>query len=104
MRDDALRSSCFASLDVLCARYGEEVPYRDGLDQGFPFRGRRVPFLSAQYEVHVSARLLDEDDGPMLDVLKTFHREPIVLPQRRAWRPDRDRLAVRFDRFTATAG
>lgn len=296
MRDEDIRSSCFASLDVLCARYGEDVPYRDGLDQGFPFRGRRVPFLSTQkgifraaaqrgpaalsiqtsskspyddeqvesgflyayragsidqpdnralrtarelavpivyfvatrpswykplypcfvveddpiarrvlvspgrmigpldeqeptpvenpierrylvretrvrvhqarfrgrvipayngrcaicrlketrlldaahivgdleqqgepvvsnglslcsihhrafdqdlvgvspdYEVHVSMRLLDEDDGPMLDVLKTFHRQPIVVPERRTWRPDRVRLAARFERFSS---
>jgi putative restriction endonuclease len=295
-RDDDLRSSCFASLDVLCARYGEDVPYRDGLDQGFPFRGGRVPFLSTQkgifraaaqrgpaalaiqtsskspyddeqvdggflyayragsvdqpdnralraahvleaplvyfvatrpgwykplypffvvdddpvagrvlvspgrmvgpldeqepiavespiereylvretrvrvhqarfrgrvipayagrcaicrlretrlldaahivgdleadgeplvsnglslcsihhrafdqdlvavspdYDVRVSRRLLEEEDGPMLDVLKTFHLQPIVLPQRRSWQPDRSRLARRFERFAA---
>jgi putative restriction endonuclease len=47
-RDDDLRSSCFASLDVLCATFGEDVPYRGGLDRGFPFRGARVPFLSPQ--------------------------------------------------------
>ncbi|MGI8607197.1 MAG: HNH endonuclease [Gaiellaceae bacterium] len=46
MRDDDVRSSCFASLDVLCAKFGADVPYRDGLDAGFPFRGSRVPFLS----------------------------------------------------------
>lgn len=296
MRDDDVRSSCFASLDVLCARYGEDVPYKGGLDQGFPFRGRRVPFLSTQkgifraaaqrgpaalaiqtsakspyddeqvesgflyayragsvdqadnralrtawelqvplvyyvatrpgwykplypcfvigddpiarhvlvapgrmvgpldeqepapledpierkyvvretrvrvhqarfrgrvlpayrgscaicrlkearlldaahivgdleeqgepvisnglslcsihhrafdqdlvgvspdYEVHVSARLLGEEDGPMLDLLKGFHKQAIVLPTRAAWRPDRDRLARRFERFAA---
>ena len=48
MPDDALRGSCFASLDVLCATHGVDVPYVGGLDQGFPFRGRRVPFLSTQ--------------------------------------------------------
>jgi putative restriction endonuclease len=48
VRDDDVRSSCFASLDVLCARFGDEVPYPGGLDQGFNFRGRRVPFLSTQ--------------------------------------------------------
>jgi len=26
MRDDDVRSSCFASLDVLCATFGEDVP------------------------------------------------------------------------------
>ena len=47
-RDDDLRSSCFASLDVLSATFGLDVPYRGGLDAGFPFRGRRIPFLSPQ--------------------------------------------------------
>ena len=47
MRDDAsLRASCFASLDVLCAAHGEDVPYRGGLDAGFAFRGGRGPVLS----------------------------------------------------------
>jgi putative restriction endonuclease len=299
VRDDDLRSSCFARLQVLCARYGDDIPYRDGLDAGFPFRGRRIPFLSTQkgiyraaaqrgpaalsiqtsskspyddepveagflyayrsgsvdqpdnralraayelqapivyfvatgpgrykplypyfvaeddpvarrvlvspgflvgafdepapvpvenpierryvvretrarvhqarfrgrvipaygsrcaicrlkesrlldaahivgdleeggepvvsngislcsihhrafdqdlvgvapdYEVRVSTRLLDEEDGPMLDVLKAFHRQPIVLPERRGWRPDRIRLAQRFERFSAAEG
>src|SRR5206468_2985734 len=36
-RDEHLRSACFASLDVLCATFGEDVPYRDGLDRGFPY-------------------------------------------------------------------
>jgi len=31
VRDETLRSACFASLDVLCAEYGDEIPYRDGL-------------------------------------------------------------------------
>lgn len=48
MRDDDVRSSCFASLDVLCARFGDEVPYPGGLAEGFAFRGQRVPFLSTQ--------------------------------------------------------
>lgn len=48
MADEHLRSACFASLDVLCAQYGEDVPYRGGLDAGFPYAGRRVPFLSPQ--------------------------------------------------------
>ena len=44
-RDDDVRSSCFASLDVLCATFGEDLPYAGGLAKGFAFRGRRVPFL-----------------------------------------------------------
>jgi putative restriction endonuclease len=57
--------------------------------------------VSPDYEVHVSARLLYEEDGPMLELLKGFHREPIALPARRAWRPDRAQLALRFERFGA---
>jgi putative restriction endonuclease len=52
VRDESLRSSCFASLDVLGATYGEDVPYKSGLDQGFPFRGQRVPFLSRFKGIH----------------------------------------------------
>jgi putative restriction endonuclease len=55
--------------------------------------------ISPDYEVHVSSRLMDEDDGPMLEVLKGFHRRRIHLPSRPSQHPDRERLAVRFDRF-----
>jgi putative restriction endonuclease len=53
--DDALRASCFASLDVLCATHGEDVPYMGGLDAGFAFRGRRIPFLSPQKGIYRAA-------------------------------------------------
>jgi putative restriction endonuclease len=43
--------------------------------------------------------LLDDEDGPMLDLLKDFHGRSIELPYRPAARPDRERLAVRFDYF-----
>jgi putative restriction endonuclease len=55
--------------------------------------------VSPDYRVHVSRRLLEEEDGPMLELLKGFHDEPIVLPTRTAWRPDRERLAERYERF-----
>jgi putative restriction endonuclease len=57
--------------------------------------------VSPDYEVRVSRRLLEEEDGPMLELLKGFHERPIELPSRRAWRPDRERLAERFERFEA---
>jgi putative restriction endonuclease len=57
--------------------------------------------VSPDYEVHVSRRLLEDEDGPMLDLLKQFHAQPIALPTRPAWRPDRERLAQRFARFAA---
>lgn len=59
--------------------------------------------ISPDYEVHVSRQLLDDDDGPMLELLKGFHRSPIVVPRRRSWRPDPDRLEVRFSRFQSAA-
>ncbi len=60
--------------------------------------------VSPDRQVHVSRRLLEDDDGPMLDVLKEFHGRPIVVPTRRMWHPDRERLAERFSRFLARAG
>jgi putative restriction endonuclease len=57
--------------------------------------------VSPDYGVHVSPRLLEDEDGPMLDLLKTFHGDTIVLPTRRASQPDRDQLAQRFERFLA---
>lgn len=56
--------------------------------------------VSPDYEVRVARRLLEDDDGPMLDLLKGFHRQTIHLPDRRAHQPDPIRLATRFDRFT----
>jgi putative restriction endonuclease len=55
VRDDDLRSSCFASLDVLCAKLGPELPYRGALAEGFAFRGRRVPFLNYQKGIYRAA-------------------------------------------------
>jgi putative restriction endonuclease len=55
--------------------------------------------VAPNYHVHVSKRLLEDDDGPMLELLKQFHTHPIVVPRRPAWRPNPDRLAERFERF-----
>jgi putative restriction endonuclease len=57
--------------------------------------------VSPDYAVRVSPRLLDHEDGPMLDLLKEAHGVTIEVPQRRSWRPDRELLARRFDRFLA---
>jgi hypothetical protein len=37
----------------------------------------------------------------MLELLKGFHAQPITPPRRASLRPDRERLAVRFERFLA---
>jgi len=59
--------------------------------------------VSPDYEVHVSKRLLDDEDGPMLELLKQFHSEQIALPAKQAWRPDKQRLAERYERFVAAS-
>ncbi|MGD9695261.1 MAG: HNH endonuclease [Thermoleophilia bacterium] len=58
--------------------------------------------ISPDREVRVSRRLLDDDDGPMLELLKSAHGRRIALPGRAAHHPDPRRLAVRFDRFLST--
>ena len=58
--------------------------------------------VSPDYQVHVAKRLLEDEDGPMLDVLKGFEGTTLVLPRRQTWHPDPERLAVRFERFQNT--
>jgi putative restriction endonuclease len=55
--------------------------------------------VSPDYVVHVSRRLREDDDGPMLDLLKGFHDVPLHVPSRLADRPDREHLDTRFARF-----
>lgn len=57
--------------------------------------------VSPDYEVRVSGRLLDDDDGPMLELLKGFHGQGLHVPRRVSLRPDRERLAQRYERFLA---
>jgi putative restriction endonuclease len=55
--------------------------------------------IDPDYTVRISRRLLDEEDGPMLELLKGFDKSPIAVPRSSALRPDRERLAERFERF-----
>lgn len=59
--------------------------------------------VSPDYEVHVSRRLLEDEDGPMLELLKRFHQQPLLVPKRPSARPDPERLAIRFERFRSAA-
>lgn len=59
--------------------------------------------IDPDYRLHVSERLLMQRDGPMLEALKRLDGEAIHLPKRDKDRPDRDRLALRFERFKAAA-
>ncbi len=53
--------------------------------------------------LHVSERLLGQHDGPMLEALKQLNGGTLHLPARAKDCPDRDRLALRFERFKAAA-
>jgi putative restriction endonuclease len=59
--------------------------------------------IDPDYQLHVSERLLGQNDGPMLEALKRLNRGNLYLPNRIKDRPDRDRLALRFERFKAVA-
>jgi putative restriction endonuclease len=59
--------------------------------------------IDPDYHLHVSKRLLGQKDGPMLEALKRLNGGTIHLPSRAKDRPDRDRLALRFERFKAVA-
>jgi putative restriction endonuclease len=54
--------------------------------------------------VHIAHRLLQEIDGPMLQIgLQGFHGASIVQPKRLEDRPDAVRLETRFNRFVRAA-
>ena len=59
--------------------------------------------IDPDYKLHVSDRLLVQNDGPMLEALKRLNGGMIHLPNRAKDRPDRDRLAQRYERFKAAA-
>jgi putative restriction endonuclease len=60
---------------------------------------RHLIGIDPHYRLHVSKRLLEQRDGPILEALKTLHGGTIHLPERVKDRPDRDRLAQRFELF-----
>jgi len=56
------------------------------------------------FRIHVSDRLLEIHDGPFLELgLKGIVGQAIRLPRRTEDRPDRDRLALRFEQFKKAA-
>jgi putative restriction endonuclease len=59
--------------------------------------------IDPDYGVHVSDRLLSLEDGPMLEALKRLDNKIVHPPRRAKDCPDRDRLALRFERFKAAA-
>ena len=57
--------------------------------------------IDPDYRLHVSERLLEQHDGPMLEALKGLKGGTVHLPHRLKDYPDRDRLALRFEQFRA---
>jgi len=60
--------------------------------------------IDPDYRLHVSEQLLVQHDGPMLAALKGLKGGTLHLPRRPMDRPDRDRLALRFELFRAATG
>ena len=59
--------------------------------------------IDPDYGLHVAERLLVQSDGPMLEALKQLHGGRLHLPERAKDRPDRNRLALRFEQFRRAA-
>lgn len=72
MRDEDVRAACIAHLSVLAAEFGEDIAYVGGLERGFPFRGRRVPFLNRQKGIYRAA----VQSGPAALSIQTSANSP----------------------------
>lgn len=59
--------------------------------------------VDPDFRIHVSERLRDLRDGPMLEALKGAHLQRIVLPARKVDWPDAARLEARFEEFLRVA-
>jgi putative restriction endonuclease len=59
--------------------------------------------IDPDYRLHVSERLLAQRDGPMLEAIKGLDGGQLRPPKRAQDSPDRDRLALRFERFKTAA-
>ncbi len=55
--------------------------------------------IDADFKVHVSGKLLDERDGPMLEAIKQLNGRKLLLPGRPDDYPDQQRLESRFAEF-----
>jgi len=60
--------------------------------------------IAPDHTVHVARQLLEDEDGPMLELLKSFHGAQLSVPRRSQLRPDPARLDARFALFTASGG
>jgi putative restriction endonuclease len=60
---------------------------------------RHLIGIDPDYRIHVSERLRSMSDGPMPELLKSIHGGSLHLPSRDRDFPDRERLAMRFEKF-----
>ena len=59
--------------------------------------------IDPDFRIHVSPRLLDMNDGPMLEQgIKAMAGRSLLPPNRAVDRPDRDRLAERFEAYRSS--
>lgn len=59
--------------------------------------------IDPDYRIHVADSLLELHDGPLLEALKRLDGGELHKPHRLQDFPDKDRLALRFERFKAAA-
>ena len=58
--------------------------------------------IDPDYRIHVSDELFAMNDGPMLEQgIKAMRGKTLLMPTRQVDRPDRDRLAARFELYRA---
>lgn len=58
--------------------------------------------IDPDYRIHVSDELFAMNDGPMLEQgIKAMRGKALLMPERQVDRPDRDRLAARFELYRA---
>jgi putative restriction endonuclease len=50
-------------------------------------------------QIHIAESLMEMHDGSMLEGIKALHGRSLRVPQNDKFRPDRDRLALRFEGF-----
>jgi putative restriction endonuclease len=55
-------------------------------------------------QIHIAESLMEMHDGPMLEGIKALHGRTLRVPQNDKFRPDRDRLALRFEGFNRSRG
>lgn len=126
LHQDSFRAAVISAYDGRCALSG--LPERRLLDAahiiedkhealGHPVVPNGLPLskihhaafdahllgIDPDFRIHVSEQLMIQKDGPMLEALKGLRGQRIHLPSRARDRPDRDRLALRFERFEAAA-